>query len=200
MALNKAGVVVEALQVARSALPGWLQKRLAAQKQSAPRRGARVSSPTASRATCSPRTRRCRSWRCSRPKASLSFETVRDAVADVARFDTNVAAEALLKGETERYLRVLDGLRERRRGAAYLLFTISSALFALSAPGGWVSKALQRTLAAARALQPPAALARAITHAAEHRPRDQGRRPAAKSPGKSSPSSASSCTPRRRAA
>jgi DNA polymerase-3 subunit delta len=86
-------------------------------------------------------------------------------VADVARFDTNAAAEALLKGDTGRYLRVLEGLRGEGEAPTYLLFTLSSALFALSAPGGWVSKALQRTLSSARAYSPKA-LARAISHAA----------------------------------
>ena len=80
------------------------------------------------------------------PEGELGFETVREAVADVARSDTNAAAEALLKGDTERYLRVLEGLRGEGEAPIFLLFTISSALFALSAPGGWVSKALQRML------------------------------------------------------
>jgi hypothetical protein len=46
------------------------------------------------------------------------------------------------------------------------LFTLSSALFALAAPGGWVSKALQRVLSEAKRYPAPA-LARAIAHAAE---------------------------------
>jgi len=94
------------------------------------------------------------------------LDTVREAVADVARFDTNVAAEALLKGDTERYLRVLEGLRGEGEAPTFLLFTLSSALFALAAPGGWINKALQRVLAEAKRYPAPA-LARAIAHAAE---------------------------------
>ena len=100
------------------------------------------------------------------PEGELGFDTVRDAVADVARYDTNVAAEALLKGDTERYLRVLDGLRGEGEAPTFLLFTLSSALFALAAPGGWVSKALQRVLGEAKRYPAPA-LTRAIAHAAE---------------------------------
>ena len=37
LALNKAGVIVEVQPLARAALPGWLEKRLARQKQSASR-------------------------------------------------------------------------------------------------------------------------------------------------------------------
>ncbi len=164
MALNKAGAVVEVLQVARGALPGWLQKRLALQKQSAP---AEVLEYLADRVEGNllAAHQEVQKLALLAPEGELSFETVRDAVADVARFDTNAAAEALLKGDTERYLRVLDGLRGEGEAPTYLLFTISSALFALSAPGGWVSKALQRAIASARPYSPPA-LARAISHAA----------------------------------
>jgi len=164
VALNKAGVVVEALQIARSALPGWLQSRLAAQKQSAPREVLEFLADRVEGNLLAAQ-QELQKLALLAPQGELSFETVRDAVADVARFDTNVATEALLKGDTERYLRVLEGLREEGEAPTYLLFTISSALFALSAPGGWVSKALQRTLAEARRY-PPAALTRAITHAA----------------------------------
>jgi len=164
LALNKAGAIVEAQQVARSALPGWLQKRLAAQKQSAPRE---VLEYLADRieGNLLAAHQEVQKLALLAPEGELSFDTVRDAVADVARFDTNVAAEALLKGDTERYLRVLDGLRGEGEAPTHLLFTVSSALFALSAPGGWVSKALQRVLAEARRY-PPAALTRAIAHAA----------------------------------
>jgi DNA polymerase-3 subunit delta len=164
MALNKTGVIVEVLQVARAALPGWLQKRLALQKQSAP---AEVLEYLADRVEGNllAAHQEVQKLALLAAEGELSFETVRDAVADVARYDTNIAAEALLKGDTERYLRVLEGLRGEGEAPTYLLFTISSALFALSAPGGWVNKALQRAVASARPYS-PRALERAISHAA----------------------------------
>ena len=164
LALNKAGVVVEAQPVARSALPGWLQKRLAAQKQSAPREVLEFLADRIEGNLLAAH-QEVQKLALLAPEGELSFDTVREAVADVARFDTNVAVEALLKGETERYLRVLDGLRGEGEAPTHLLFTLSSALFALSAPGGWVSKALQRVLSEARRY-PPAAITRAISHAA----------------------------------
>ena len=110
MALNKAGVVVEVAAVARGALPGWLQKRLARRSRA---RRPRCSSILADRVEGNllAAHQEVQKLALLRPKASFRFETVRDAVADVARYDTNVAAEALLEGDTERYLRVLDGLR-----------------------------------------------------------------------------------------
>jgi len=165
VALNKAGVIVEVQQVARAALSGWLQKRLAAQKQSAPRE---VLDYLADRVEGNllAAHQELQKLALLAPEGELGFDTVRDAVADVARYDTNVAAEALLKGDTERYLRVLDGLRGEGEAPTFLLFTLSSALFALAAPGGWVSKALQRVLGEAKRYPAPA-LARAIAHAAE---------------------------------
>jgi len=165
VALGKAGMVVEVQQIARSALPGWLQKRLAAQKQSAPRE---VLDYLADRVEGNllAAHQELQKLALLAPEGELGFDTVREAVADVARFDTNVAAEALLKGDTERYLRVLDGLRGEGEAPTFLLFTLSSALFALAAPGGWVSKALQRVLSEAKRYPAPA-LARAIAHAAE---------------------------------
>jgi DNA polymerase-3 subunit delta len=164
VALGKAGVVVEVQPIARAALPGWLEKRLAAQKQRAARE---VLDYLADRVEGNllAAHQEVQKLALLAPAGELSFDTVRDAVADVARFDTNVAAEALVRGETVRYLRVLEGLRAEGEAPVYLLFTLSSALFALAAPGGWVSKALQRALSSARRYD-PAALARAISHAA----------------------------------
>jgi DNA polymerase-3 subunit delta len=164
VALGKAGVVVEVQPIARAALPGWLEKRLATQQQRAARE---VLDYLADRVEGNllAAHQEVQKLALLAPAGELSFDTVRDAVADVARFDTNVAAEALVRGETVRYLRVLEGLRAEGEAPVYLLFTLSSALFALAAPGGWVSKALQRALSSARRYD-PAALARAISHAA----------------------------------
>jgi len=165
LAINKVGAIVEVQQVPRSALPGWLEKRLARQKQSAPRE---VLDYLADRVEGNllAAHQELQKLALLAPEGELGFDIVRDAVSDVARFDTNVAAEALLKGDTERYLRILDGLRGEGEAPTFLLFTLSNALFALASPGGWVSKALQRVLAEAKRY-PPAALSRAIAHAAD---------------------------------
>jgi DNA polymerase-3 subunit delta len=164
VAINKVGAVVEVQPITRAALSGWLEKRLAAQKQRAAREVLEYLADRVEGNLLAAH-QEVQKLALLAPEGELSFDTVRDAVADVARFDTNVAAEALVKGETVRYLRVLEGLRAEGEAPVYLLFTLSSALFALAAPGGWVSKALQRALSSARRYD-PAALARAISHAA----------------------------------
>jgi DNA polymerase-3 subunit delta len=79
-ALDGAGVTVRVDSIARAALPQWIAQRLRASASPAAKRGsARLrSSPTASRATCSPRTRRSRSSACStRPASSGSSRSNR---------------------------------------------------------------------------------------------------------------------------
>lgn len=165
LALNKAGVVVEAQPVPRSALPGWLAKRLAAQKQSAPPEALEYLAERVEGNLLAAH-QEVQKLALLAPEGELSLDTVRGAVADVARYDTNDAAEALLAGDTARYLRILQGLRGEGEAPTYLLFTVSTALFALSGSSPYLNKAMQRIVGAAKRYRPQA-IARAIAHAAE---------------------------------
>ena len=164
LALGKAGAVVEVQPVPRSALPGWLEKRLARQKQSAARE---VLDYLADRVEGNllAAHQELQKLALLAPAGELSLDVVREAVADVARYDTLVAAEALATGDTARYLRVLDGLRGEGEATTHLLFTISNVLFVL-AQGGYANKATQAVVEKARRY-PPAALERAISRAAD---------------------------------
>jgi DNA polymerase III subunit delta len=164
LALNKAGTIVEVQPVARAALPGWLEKRLARQKQSASREALEYLADRVEGNLLAAH-QEVQKLALLAGEGELSLETVRDAVADVARFDTYVAAEALVAGNTERYLRVLDGLRGEGEAPTYVLFTLSSALFALGS-GERLNKAMQAVVEKARRYPAPA-LRRAIAHAAE---------------------------------
>jgi DNA polymerase-3 subunit delta len=163
LALNKHGVIVEVQPVTRAALPAWLEKRLALQKQSASREVLEYLADRVEGNLLAAH-QEVQKLALLAPEGELTLETVRGAVADVARFDTHVAAEALLGGDTARYLRILDGLRGEGEAPTYLLFTISSALFAL-AGGERTSKAMQAVLDKARRY-PPAAIEQAISRAA----------------------------------
>jgi DNA polymerase III subunit delta len=95
------------------------------------------------------------------------MQTVTDAVADVARFDPYLAAEALVARDTGRYLRVLEGLRGEGEQPTFVLFALSNALFALAAPGQRVfHKGLQQALESAGGRYRPDAIAQAVGHAA----------------------------------
>ena len=163
LALNKAGIIVEVQSVSRAALPGWLEKRFARQKQSASREVLEYLADRVEGNLLAAH-QELQKLALLAPEGELSLDTVREAVADVARYDTYVAAEALVCGDTARYLRVLEGLRGEGEAPTYLLFTLSSALFALDT-GERATKAMQAVLDKARRY-PPAALQRAIRRAA----------------------------------
>ena len=163
LALNKAGAIVEVQSVPRAALPGWLEKRLARQKQSAAREVLEYLAERVEGNLLAAH-QEVQKLALLAPEGELPMDTVRDVVADVARFDTYAAAEALVAGDTERYLRVLEGLRGEGEAPTYLLFTVSSALFALSG-GERLNKAMQAVLDKARRYR-PAAIAEAIGQAA----------------------------------
>jgi DNA polymerase-3 subunit delta len=163
LALNKAGAIVEIQPVPRAVLPAWLEKRLAGQKQSASREVLEYLADRVEGNLLAAH-QEMQKLALLAPPGELSLDTVRGVVADVARFDTFVAAEALVTGDTARYLRVLEGLRGEGEAPTYLLFTISSVLFALTT-GERLNKAMQTVVDKARPY-PRAALDRAIGRAA----------------------------------
>jgi DNA polymerase-3 subunit delta len=162
-ALDRAGVIVEVQPVARAVLPAWLEKRLARQKQSAPREVLEYLADRVEGNLLAAH-QEVQKLALLAPEGELTMDLVRGAVADVARFDTYAAAEALVAGDTARYLRVLEGLRGEGEAPTYLLFTVSSALFSLL-HGDRLNKAMQAVLARARRY-PRAALDQAISRAA----------------------------------
>ena len=164
LALNKAGVIVEVQPVPRAALPGWLAQRLARQTQSASPEALEYLADRVEGNLLAAH-QELQKLALLAPEAELSVETVRDAVADVARYDTFVAAEALAIGDTARYLRVLDGLRGEGEATTHLLFTISNVLFVL-AYGGYANKPTQAVVEKAKRY-PRKALQQAISRAAE---------------------------------
>ena len=89
------------------------------------------SLPTASRATCSPRTRRSRSSACCTRQGELSFEQIEAAVLNVARYDVFKLGEAVLAGQVARALRMLDGLQAEGEAAVLVHWTLAEDIRAL---------------------------------------------------------------------
>ena len=52
------------------------------------------------------------------PAGALSFNQVKDAVLDVARYDVFKLSDAMMTGDTTRYARILEGIAGRGDGAA----------------------------------------------------------------------------------
>jgi DNA polymerase-3 subunit delta len=164
-ALKSAGVMVGLEAVPRAALPAWLGQRLARQKQHA---RAEVLAWLADRVEGNllAAHQEVQKLALLAPEGELDLAAVREAVADVARYDPYLAAEALVAGDTSRYLRVLEGLRGEGEQPTFVLHIVSSALFALQGQGRVFHKPLQRAIDAAAGRHSPAALARAVRNAA----------------------------------
>jgi DNA polymerase-3 subunit delta len=137
-ALERHGVMVSADDIPRGTLPRWIAERLKRQGQST------------DEATLEFLTDRCEGNLLAAfqeiqklallfPAGQLSFEQVRDAVMDVARYDIFKLSEAMLSGNAVRFARILDGLRAEGTATVLLLWAISEDIRTL----GKVLQALQ---------------------------------------------------------
>lgn len=147
-ALARAGVVVDVYPLDRSRIPAWIAARLARQKQSAP---AQVLEFLAERVEGNllAAHQELQKLALLAPQGELGLETVQDAVASVARYNPYLAAEALVAGDTARYLRIIEGLHGEGEQPTFVLFAVSSALFALQGGGRLFNKRLQAAVEAA---------------------------------------------------
>lgn len=138
-ALQQHGVVIAADDIPRSALPRWIAARLKRQDQAA------------DDATLEFLADRCEGNLLAAfqeiqklallfPAGQLSFEHVKDAVMDVARYDIFKLSEAMLNGNAARYARILDGLRAEGTATTLVLWAISEDIRTL----GKVLQATQR--------------------------------------------------------
>jgi len=123
-ALQRHGVMVSADDIPRNALPRWIAARLKRQEQSA------------DEATLEFLADRCEGNLLAAfqeiqklallfPAGPLSFEQVRDAVMDVARYDIFKLSEAMLSGNATRFARILDGLRAEGTATVLVLWAVS---------------------------------------------------------------------------
>jgi DNA polymerase III subunit delta len=179
-ALGAAGVVIEVYPVERARLPAWIAGRLARRKQQASREvldflAGRVEGNLLAAH------QEVEKLALLAPEGELTLDAVREAVANVARYDPYGACEALLAGDLARYVRVIEGLRDEGEAATLVLWVLSEELRALArvlaglAAGRSIDELLRENRvwgarqsamkAAARRLKPPAVQA-ALVHAA----------------------------------
>ena len=138
-ALERHGVMVSADDIPRPALPRWIAGRMKRQEQ------------TADEATLEFLADRCEGNLLAAfqeiqklallfPSGQLSFEQVKDAVMDVARYDIFKLSEAMLSGNAARFARILDGLRAEGTATVLVLWAVSEDIRTL----GKVLQAVQR--------------------------------------------------------
>jgi DNA polymerase-3 subunit delta len=130
--LAGAGAAIAVYPLSRSELPGWLETRLARQKQRA-----------------SPETLAFLADRCegnllaarqeieklglALPEGPLQHEDVMRAVTDVARFDLTELSAAWLEGDAARAVRILASLEAEGEGAPLLVWQAGEDVHALAA-------------------------------------------------------------------
>ena len=138
-ALQKQGVMITADDIPRSALPRWIAGRMKRQNQ------------TADEPTLEFLADRCEGNLLAAfqeiqklgllfPGGNLSFEQIREAVMDVARYDIFKLSEAMLSGNAARFARILEGLRAEGTATVLILWTITEDIRTL----GRVLAATQR--------------------------------------------------------
>jgi DNA polymerase-3 subunit delta len=139
-ALEEHAVVIAAEEIARSALPAWVSGRLKRQGQSA---DADTLAFLADRVEGNllAAYQEIQKLALLFPSGPLSFEQVKDAVMDVARYDIFKLSEAMLAGDAVRYARILDGLRAEGTSTVLVLWAVAEDIRTL----GKVLRALQRS-------------------------------------------------------
>jgi DNA polymerase-3 subunit delta len=128
--LARLGAIVDVWPLDRARLPAWISERLARQKQRAPRDVLEFLAERVEGNLLAAH-QEIQKLALLAPEGELSLEVVEDAVASVARYDPYDAAEALMSGDIARYVRVIEGLRGEGEAPTFILFVLSSALFAL---------------------------------------------------------------------
>jgi DNA polymerase-3 subunit delta len=166
-ALARLGAIVDVWPLDRARLPAWISERLARQKQ---RAGREVLEFLAERVEGNllAAHQEIQKLALLAPEGELSLETVEQAVASVARYDPYDATEALLSGDIGRYVRVIEGLRGEGEAPTFILFVLSSALFALHEGSAEriFNRNLRRAVEGAARRFAPKKVARAIAEAA----------------------------------
>ena len=130
-ALSSAGVVVDVWPVDRSRLPEWIGARMATGGRRASREVLEYLADRVEGNLLAAH-QEVEKLALLLPPGELDAEAVREAVANVARYDVAQLAEALLRGDLARYARVLEGLRGEGEAPTYVLWQLAEELRALA--------------------------------------------------------------------
>jgi DNA polymerase-3 subunit delta len=129
--LTRAGVVVDVWPVERARLPAWIAERLARQKQRAPREALELLADRVEGNLLAAH-QEVQKLALLAPEGEIGLEALREAVANVARYDAYAAGEAMLAGDAARYVRVIDGLKSEGEAPNLVLWVLSEELYALA--------------------------------------------------------------------
>jgi DNA polymerase-3 subunit delta len=129
--LSASGVVVDIWKVERARLPEWIGQRLARGGQRAGREALEFLADRVEGNLLAAH-QEVQKLALLHPAGEVSFDDVQAAVSNVARYDVQGLAEALLTGDLARYVRVLEGLRGEGEAPTFVLWAVSEELRAVS--------------------------------------------------------------------
>ena len=129
-ALEAAGTVVNVFPVERSRLPDWIAARLVRQKQSAKPETLRFLADCVEGNLLAAH-QEIQKLALLLPAGELDFDTVREAVMNVARYDAGKLAEAMLSGDRARLARMLEGLRGEGEAPLRVLWLLAEEIRAV---------------------------------------------------------------------
>jgi DNA polymerase-3 subunit delta len=129
-ALEGAGVMVPVFPVERTRLPAWIGQRLEMQEQSANLDTLRFLADKVEGNLLAAH-QELKKLALLYPRGALSFDQVKDAVLDVARYDVFKLSDAMMTGDTARYAHVLEELRGEGTALPFIVFTLAGNIRSL---------------------------------------------------------------------
>lgn len=126
-ALKEAGVWIDIPVVERNQLPQWIHQRLARQKQSADSHAVQFITDRVEGNLLAAH-QEIQKLGLLYPAGTLSFEQVQDAVLNVARYDVFKLNEAMLSGDTARFVRMMRGLEGEGEALPLVLWAVSEEI------------------------------------------------------------------------
>jgi DNA polymerase-3 subunit delta len=134
-ALDQAGVTLKVEAVPRHELPAWIARRLSAQGQRVAEgeQGRRTLAFFADRVEGNllAAHQELQKLALLHPQGVITFDQVEAAVLNVARYDVFKLGEAVLAGQVNRALRMLDGLQAEGEAAVLVHWTLAEDIRAL---------------------------------------------------------------------
>lgn len=138
-ALEARGVVIANDEIPLAELPAWIAGRLQRQGQSADPDTLRFLAERVEGNLLAAH-QEIQKLALLYPAGALSFEQVKNAVMDVARYDIFKLSEAMLAGDAARFARILDGLRAEGEATVLILWALTEDLRALVRVAGAVQR------------------------------------------------------------
>ena len=146
--LAEQGVVIAADELALNELPQWISARLTRQHQSADEDTLAFLAQRVE-GNLLAAFQEIQKLALLFPAGHLSFEQVKDAVMDVARYDVFKLSEAMLAGDVARFAHILEGLRAEGTATVLILWALAEDIRTLAK----VSRAMQHSGNLANALR-----------------------------------------------